>query len=130
MCLYADANATMKLRKRKGVCRAWKVYAVEGGALYPPYYGTRQPIIAPGIIKSDRRSIPKRVADGDIIEKGIHVFLSRSRAERLADGWVDRRVVPITARRGDLVASDYGDREAVFMSIHISKTAFRKATKA
>jgi hypothetical protein len=128
MCLLADANATMKLRKRKGVRRAWKVYRVTCGVLEQLYYG--RCITRHGVVKSNRARIPKRVGDRQEIHHGIHVYTTRRAAEDEAWGYGYRRVVPVTVRCIDLVAANPHAGEAVFMSIHISKQAFRKATKA
>ena len=90
MCLWKNDEATEKFRKKnKKMVVVWKTYTVYAydDTAYSPYMNNGP--IGPGIIESDRDSINHNYGDylyseRHEIKRGIHVFLTRKEARKLA----------------------------------------------
>ncbi|HUU86515.1 MAG TPA: hypothetical protein VMX17_02025 [Candidatus Glassbacteria bacterium] len=93
MCLFADKQKTLEMKKQKGPVTVWKVYGVDKAApnlLLSPIY-TRTRAVKSNLVISDRVSglagydnhdeaSHYRYPDCMQINRGIHVFLTRKAA--------------------------------------------------
>lgn len=139
MCMRKDDEKTEAFRKKKAgkTITVWKVYLVRENMLYSPVYGNNA--FSWGDIVSDREKINRdswdnRYTDPDnekytIVNRGIHVFLSRKSARGYREKGYDDFIFKCTAKIDDFVAVDEHLERAVFMKIHLSKKEFKRGIK-
>ena len=143
MCMYKSNIATEKFRKKNAgkTITVWKVYLSPKDSLEltPPVKSGKEAIYH-GIIKSDRRFICHDNRDshyleadlgkrGIIVNRGIHVFLTRNNARKYRVENSDESIFKCTAEVNDLVGVNGNTTEAVFMKIHLSEEEAEKGRK-
>lgn len=136
MCLVYDEKETQKLLNRfnslpkeKTTIDFWKVYEKRENILVAIWRWNK--IEKPGIVRSDRSSKKFRIAENDItkINKGIHVFTNKKRAEDFAQK--HEVVVKVQTRKQDFIAASNQNvtKEAVFMKVEISEKEWNRVFK-
>ena len=145
MCLIANKENPLKGKTslkfdEKGYTTCWKVYQKIEDKFRTLFYGLSDSI-APGDIKSDRKSKEICVEERDIfrslgvdIAHGIHVYIDLKWAfdrKKAYDTYEkgEYTVVPVRCHNQDLIAVDNYGSEAVFMKVFLKNSDYQKALK-
>jgi hypothetical protein len=143
MCLFCSKPATKKLEERferhNDTITCYKVYGCELGTwegrkrkrvLRSFFHNNKKGgwIKKPGMVISDRRykKMNEEERTAGIINKGIHVYLSKKPADALCARYKNHVVVPVKCRKEDLVKASlsipkYRSAQAVFMKVEITQ---------
>ena len=152
MCLSYNKSVDRRIRERfrrskNGTIVVYKLYEIHyGEGFLRGYYRSSHCTVQAGRRWSDRRSYcARRRKNGNQqisryekrygVNRGYHVYLNKEAVDNKASGsvWNSRSnvvvAVPVTVREEDFIAGGrFGCRDsAVFDSIYISPTAFKRA---
>jgi len=135
MCLYYNVESTRRFRREHRndkTVTCWKVVRrTSRGSIRSLFHRSYW---RPGEKRSNRRG---KTVKECFVHRGIHVYTSRWAAERVADKWENKVVLPVRCKMDDLVAcgrrySYIGGcrtREAVFMKVFVRKADYERARK-